>query len=88
MVYEARKTWQSLLRNGRSSNIESANYLGWYYAAVAQMELPPAERPSARHDVVDSSPCSDIESTNFPLAPFQLGRLLLQQRITPGPSRS
>jgi len=81
MVYEGEKDWQSLLRNaGQLQTLNPRNYLGWYYAALAQMELPPAERPGLLPQVVDSLRHAAMLNPNFPLAPFQLGRLLLQQK--------
>jgi tetratricopeptide (TPR) repeat protein len=81
MVYEGEKDWQSLLRNARQlQTLNPQNYLGWYYAALAQMELPPAERPGLLPHAVDSLRHAAMLNPNFPRAPFQLGRLLLQQK--------
>jgi tetratricopeptide (TPR) repeat protein len=79
MVYQGEKDWRALLRNAQQlKTLSPRNYLGWYYAGVAEMELPAAERSASR--AIEGLRRAATLNPKFALAHFQLGRLMLEQK--------
>jgi tetratricopeptide (TPR) repeat protein len=78
MVYDDERDWRSLLSlSQRLQKLNPKNYLGWYYAGVAQAAS--RETESDATEAVQSFRHALKLSPSFPLAHYQLGKLFWEQ---------
>src|SRR5207249_1034741 len=81
IVYEGEKAWKSLLSEAlQLQKLNPRNYRGWYYEALALMEIQNGEQSASLPQILRSLRRTIELEPTFPLAHFQLGKLFLQQK--------
>jgi len=81
IICEGEKDWPTLLKNAlQLEKLNPGNYRGWYYHAVATMEIQQGGNSASIPQILAwLERAIELEPT-FPLAHFQLGKLYLQQK--------